>query len=161
MTALDAQRLGLGPIHPFYSQDRLVVSMATQIRGRQSMGNIKVSAMALNELDQLAIRIEMVSGWDADLELEIFRALGIPVETVPRRLCEVTRSIDAVEALRRRIIPDGFIEVQYMPRRGACWSARISPCSDVSTAVTEPRARLAAVLRAVSALADPRCHALA
>lgn len=106
----------------------------------------------MNPILTLVDRVEIVTGWDADLETEIFRALCIPIETVPRRLCEVTKSIDAVEALRASILPGSEIAVSGANNFAVTvWTGPADDQQDFGGhATTEPRARLAAVLRAIA-----------
>lgn len=63
--------------------------------------------------DLLALSTRVVSGvgWDRELETDIFRATEVNIRTVRPRYTFLTRSLDAVEDMRRRLLPQCPITV--------------------------------------------------
>lgn len=110
------------------------------------------------ELLALVERVESGSGSDfkvnaaaaanaAKLFADLYAALG-DVAKGPRAVVLLT-SVDAVEALRERLLPESAVFVEVVPDR-PCWCGiRIGDNDENEAyAATEPLARLAAVLRA-------------
>ncbi|MGJ4859651.1 hypothetical protein ACN6KF_005685 [Labrys sp. La1] len=96
------------------------------------------------DLFALSTRVMSGIGWDRELETDIFRATEVNIRTVRPRYTFLTRSLDAVEELRRRLLPQCPIAVGTSADIG--WEAAIN--GHTVHASTEPRARLAALLRA-------------
>lgn len=96
------------------------------------------------EILSLAERVEAGSGSDLILRAEVFKAL-------PREHwldMDITISIDAVETLRERLLPGMLITIAH---DGTKWFAQIRSTQRFyfdGVSASEPRARLAAVLRA-------------
>lgn len=102
--------------------------------------------MTRTDLLAMAERVEQGSGLDVWLWLSIARA----TEPTPERANLLT-SLDAVEALRERLLPGSRVEI-IQDAEGR-WGAAVrrdlvDPCHGESLASEEPRARLAALLRA-------------
>lgn len=95
-----------------------------------------------DELLRLAERVEQGSGFDIDSDVcEVFP------DVYGYCVVELTTSIDAVEALRERLLPgSGYIELTGCSKAG--WTCCVNGW--MARASTEPRARLAALLRAVA-----------
>lgn len=129
-----------------------------------------------DELLRLAERVEIVHGGDRHMDTEICIALqytgsGVPAVSVepsvlghgyiaghfPNGLHSVetpplTSSLDAVEALRQRLLPGSSVFVEVFDNGSKWCGLRIGDDdSNEASASTEARARLAALLRAVAA----------
>lgn len=100
-----------------------------------------------DELLRLAERVEQGSGENTPLRMHISRRLHINIG-------QAFTSLDAVEALRLRLLPESFADSEQTTHR---WWATVQleyGAMDEDTwsasAPTEARARLAALLRAVA-----------
>lgn len=108
-----------------------------------------------DELLRLAERVEQGSGYDQALRNDLIKALGVTIHMGP-----ILASIDAVEALRLRLLPGSTPEGGQ--RADGSWFAYCTVPSAKkyegeriwttrgAKAPTEPRSRLAALLRAVA-----------
>lgn len=100
------------------------------------------------DLRALADRVEEGAGPDSVLNADVRAALDYPPKP-----WNYTSSLDAVEALRREKLPESRIMDVWQHDSGM-WEVEMwmptTGCDEPAEAKTEPRARLAALLRAIA-----------
>lgn len=99
-----------------------------------------------DELLRLAERVEQGSGDDFRIRNSLVKLLALEGDERT-----VLTSLDAVEALRQRLLPESAVFVEVFDNGSKWCGLRIGDDdSNEASAPTEARARLAALLRAVA-----------